>query len=135
MEKITWSDKYCVGLPIIDEQHKRIVRMVNWMVDNQNTDTTSEVIADVLTDMTQYAREHFKTEEALLEENNYPELLAHKELHKKYRLKTVSFCKETMADSITIPEDITQFLLKWWGDHILGHDMKFKYFFQKLDMK
>ena len=63
MEKIIWDEGFSVGVRDLDEQHKRIVTVVNTLIDMIDTKVDSEIISDTLTKMTQYASDHFKTEE------------------------------------------------------------------------
>ena len=65
MEPIEWTDSFSVGVALFDEQHRRLIDMLNKMIEDPAADTRSETVADVLTDMTRYAQEHFKAEEEI----------------------------------------------------------------------
>ena len=128
MEKIIWSNAFNIGVPEIDLQHQQIVKMLNRMLTASDTTTDSETVSDILTDMTRYANEHFRTEETFLESCGYPSLDAHKQMHFDYRKTTVDLCKETMDGVRTVPEKLLVYLRNWWTDHILKEDMKYKTF-------
>lgn len=128
MEKIVWSDEFNIGVPKIDGQHQRIVKMLNRMLTAPDATTRSETVSDILTDMTRYANEHFRTEETFLESCGYPNLPAHKQMHFAYRKKTVDLCGDTMAGICTVPEELLVYLRGWWIHHILEEDMKYKSF-------
>lgn len=132
MDKINWSSKYSVGIGIIDEQHKRIILMINKIIKEKDANTGSEVISELITRMMQYAREHFKTEENLLIEHGYPYFEEHKSEHMAYHKKAVAFTVATPMGIEDVPEKMKDFLITWWENHILVEDMKYKDFFSKI---
>jgi hemerythrin len=134
MEKINWSPEYSVGVKRIDEQHKRVVLMLNRLIGAKDTTTKSEVISDLITQMTTYAQEHFKFEEDLLAEIGFPLLDQHKQSHIKYRKKVVDLCKAVSLNVPDVPQVMLNFLAKWWRNHILEEDMGYKSFFNEKGM-
>ncbi len=36
MEKIIWNNDYCIGIPEIDSQHRKIIDQINYLIDNHN---------------------------------------------------------------------------------------------------
>jgi hemerythrin len=131
METIQWSPRYSVGVGKIDEQHKRIILMINRLVKANEATTSSEIISDLITQMTQYAQEHLKTEENLMAEYGYPLLGQHKQYHINYRKKIVDLCKAVPLGVSVVPEVMLNFLVQWWQNHILHEDMAYKPFFNE----
>lgn len=78
VKPIQWSDDFSVGIRSIDDQHKRLVKLVNRMLQNPAAETGSETVSDVLSQMTRYAKTHFKFEEDLMLKNAFPHIDAHK---------------------------------------------------------
>jgi len=78
---IKWDDKYSFGITIIDEQHKKLVGIINKTIDAKEHNEDTEELMQVLEEMTQYALEHFETEKAYMEEFDYPEYKYHNEEH------------------------------------------------------
>ena len=66
METLEWSSRLATGIPEIDNQHKRIVDMVNQMREAMETGDT-EAVGRVIPDMVDYTISHFAFEEALME--------------------------------------------------------------------
>ena len=135
MKEIIWTEQFSVGVEMFDEHHKEIISMFNKLASEKNATTDSEIISDTLTKMTKYAGYHFKKEEELMVKYGYPDYLRHKELHVSYIKKTVAFCSDTMKKVDVIPDKILFYLREWWGKHILDEDMKYKEFFQKMDVR
>ncbi len=128
MELIVWSPSFSVGIAKLDEQHKKIIAMINLLRSKPEVDVRSETVSELLTRLTNYASGHFTTEEQLLVEYGYPELATHKEAHKAYRMKVVALCQDTMDRNASVPEELLRFLGDWWVNHILGADMKYSSF-------
>ena len=131
MEKIIWNENFSVGIRKIDEQHKEIIRIINKLIESNEKRVDSELISETLMKMTQYALKHFKTEENLMSEYNYPEYEKHKEEHILFRKKTVSFSLDTMSHKKEIPDEVLSYLREWWINHILVTDAKYKSFFNE----
>ena len=135
MEKINWSPSYSVGVTLLDEQHKRLVDMINLLLSDSEATVRSETISELLTRLTNYAGDHFQAEERLLEEHGYPELARQREQHKAYRIKIVKFCQDTMSHQDSVPADILRFIRDWLQNHILKSDMKYRAFFAERGVK
>ena len=130
MDEIIWNESYSVGVKELDEQHQQIIKMVNRLIKEKDIKVNSETISDVLTELTQYAEFHFEKEEEYMEKYDFPGYLAHKQLHKTFRLQVVTFAIETMADKKTIPDEVLEYLKSWWMNHILESDMEYKNYFE-----
>jgi hemerythrin-like metal-binding protein len=131
MEKIDWSPKYSVGVETIDEQHKRLVLMLNRLIDAKEATTDSEVVSDVITQMTKYAEDHFKFEEDLMAKFGFPLLDQHKQSHDKYRKKVIDLCTAVLLNVSIVPQVMLNYLVQWLKNHILYEDMECKSFFKK----
>ena len=131
MEPIEWTDSFSVGVALLDEQHRRLIDMLNKMIKDPAADTRSETVADVLTDMTRYAQEHFKAEEELMNEHGYPRLDEHKEQHLGFQEKVARLCFATVKGQASVPQELMEYLQKWLIHHILQEDMAFKPFFEQ----
>ncbi len=70
---ITWDDKYSVGISSIDEEHKKLIDIINKVIDaKQHTDNSIE-ITEILNEMNNYVLTHFANEETYMIKYNYPE--------------------------------------------------------------
>lgn len=92
MEQIIWSDDLSVGVDEMDYQHKRLVGMINRLVDLASLTRTDQSVIKaaylrVLSDMVQYATVHFDTEERYLKAIGYADFDNHVEEHKSFSRK------------------------------------------------
>lgn len=129
MKRMEWGERFTVGVAILDDQHKELIRIINSLVDCQHATADSEPVADVLQNMTQYAAHHFKTEERLLEEYDYPQYASHQAEHTAFKAKTARFCMDAIAHKNALAGDVLNYLSAWLTSHILESDMKYKEFF------
>jgi len=75
MEPIQWSEKFSVGVRVLDQQHQQLIKLLNLLIATQGTiNTRSETISDTLIAMTRYAQAHFQAEEKLMEDYGFPGL-------------------------------------------------------------
>ena len=135
MEKIIWDEGFSVGVRHLDKQHQQIVILVNTLIEMNDTKVDSEIISDTLTKMTQYAIDHFQTEEQYMLDYGYPEYPSQKKQHQEFKRKTVDFCMETLVHKATIPTEIFTYLRLWWTNHILKEDMKYKKYFNERGLR
>ena len=131
MNKIVWSDNYSVGVPELDEQHKKIVEVINEL--NTNTDLTSQSdkLHNILGRIIIYAQNHLDYEESLLKKHAYPHYEDHLSKHQEYKKKVSDFAVELLEYREEMPTKFLNYLNHWWVDHILKEDMKYKSFFEE----
>jgi hemerythrin-like metal-binding protein len=103
--------------------------MINRLIAEPQTTTESETVSDLLSDMTNYAQEHFAAEEELMRQHNYPRLEEHVAQHRAFQKKTVDFCLATVLNVGIVPETMLHYLSDWLVEHILKSDMAYKPFF------
>ncbi|KJR99666.1 MAG: hypothetical protein VR65_15540 [Desulfobulbaceae bacterium BRH_c16a] len=131
METINWRNEFSVGVEEMDTQHKKLLAMINRLIEEQHSLTDPKTIADLLTGMIDYAQEHFRAEEYLMAEYDYDKKSVQEAQHKAFIDKTVSFLS---ASSDIGPNILSAALLDYLGSwlvrHILTEDMQYKEFFR-----
>lgn len=128
MERLEWSPTFSVGVRSIDEQHRKILGVINGMIASEDTTVRSETISEMLTRLTAYASEHFRTEEQLLSEHGFPGLETQRAEHKEYRHRVGAICHKVMRHEESAPRELLEFIARWWRSHILETDMSYKAF-------
>jgi len=48
MKPIVWSENFSVGVQLFDEQHKRLIMMLNKMIKHPTVPTRSETVSEIL---------------------------------------------------------------------------------------
>lgn len=126
---IKWGEESTLGVPIVDEQHKGVVTIINSLYFYLQIGRGDEIIKPTLMMLKQYVRVHFETEEAVMELAGYPEIDEHKELHRQLIRKTNSLSL-SLQDGDD-PRKMLVFLRDWWLDHINKEDKKIGDFLKK----
>jgi len=134
MEEIIWQDKFSVGVTEMDAQHKQLIAMINQLITEQKTLTTPETIANLLTEMIDYSREHFRAEEYLMSEYGYDRKDKQVQLHEDFIQKTQEFCSANGIGPNILSVALLEYLQTWLMDHILKEDMQYKAFFADKDV-
>jgi hemerythrin-like metal-binding protein len=130
MSKITWNESFSVGVNVLDEQHHKIIDLINRFVEQESEAFDREILETVLSELIEYGFEHLKLEEAMLEENDYPDFQKHKHEHLLYVQKITQSAKRKKSLSEEEFIELGEFLNQWWTDHILEEDMKYRPFFE-----
>ena len=81
MPLMQWNDKLSVGVASIDNDHKRLVGMVNDLYDGVVAGHGKDVLGRVLDGLISYTAEHFAREERYFAQTGYPDSVAHKKEH------------------------------------------------------
>lgn len=131
METIEWSDKYSVGVSELDNQHIKIIELINELNANMDLTSRSDKLHNILGRIILYAQNHLDYEEKLLKEYNYPDYENHKNKHQSYKQKVSDFAVEILEYREDMPTDLLNYLKQWWTNHILIEDMKYKPFFEE----
>lgn len=126
MERIVWKDEYSVGVAMFDEQHKGLVDLINSLARDSELEGKNQ--RKVLDSLDRYVKEHFRAEEALMRERQYPRLEEHRIEHKDFEdwLEGVKLSYRFTAAHDTFVSTVNTFLRNWMVNHILKTDMDYK---------
>jgi hemerythrin len=128
MALINWNDTFALNIKKIDDQHKRLIELINILHDSMKAGKGNEVIGPILSDLLNYTAFHFTTEEKFFQQYAYPEYLLHKKEHDELTNKVKAFINDFGTGKISLTIDVMNFLKDWLRTHILGSDMKYSPF-------
>lgn len=77
-----WKNIYSVNNMKIDQEHKQLFDIAKEAFQTVEDENRSKKIKEILTDLYEYMKTHFKDEEQYMQEVEYPYLEEHKVLHK-----------------------------------------------------
>lgn len=120
---VRWvAEKYSVNIEEIDQQHQRLIGIINEVyqakVENQNRNT----IAEILEKMVDYTKTHFQAEEELMAEHGFPELEPHRNAHRSFVTKVGEFNRKFSMNDDSIIDEMLDFLKEWLLKHIMEMD-------------
>ncbi len=122
MALIEWNDSYNLNIEVIDEQHKKLAKMINDFYDEITQKSNNDLISELIHKMKDYTKVHFKTEEELLHQSNYSELIEHKIKHQAFIDKVTDLEKRFNEGKMVLSFEITNFLKDWLISHIQKED-------------
>ncbi len=125
MAFIDWTDQLSVHIRRIDDQHKKLISIVNTLFDAMSQGKAKEVMGKVLNELIQYTRTHFQTEERLMQQYGYPDLAAHKKEHDELTRTVLDLQDKYNKGAIMLSVETSNFLKAWLTQHIMGTDKKY----------
>jgi len=129
MAYIEWEDSFSVGVEIFDNEHKKLIEIINRLHLALLMKETDAVMGKTLKDLIDYTITHFAHEEENMANQTYPEFFKHKKEHDELIKKVQDYKTQIESGKTTISLSIMNFLKDWLMGHILGTDMKYKDFF------
>ncbi|MFC1583144.1 bacteriohemerythrin [Candidatus Neomarinimicrobiota bacterium] len=127
---ISWDNSWSVGMEEIDNDHKKLVHLIQTLFGALITVQAKDYIEKIVSDLIDYTKYHFKREEEILAERGYERLDEHKELHRLLSAHVTEMCNYIVekGGSEDLGDDVYKFLKHWLVDHILEEDMRYKPF-------
>lgn len=125
MALITWKEAYSVNITEIDDQHKKLVELVNNLHDAMIAGKAKEMMSSILSGLVDYTLDHFATEEKYFDEYDYPESETHKKQHSDLVEQVAALQKKHETGEKVFTIDVMNFLRDWLQDHIVDSDKKF----------
>lgn len=118
MAVFKWDETYSVRVHQCDAQHKKLFDIINQLTDAMRVGKGQEIVSDIVSQLILYTRTHFQQEEALMERTQYPELSAHRELHRKLVADVERFQRELDGGLRPNTVSVLSFLKDWLTQHI-----------------
>lgn len=120
-----WNENFNTGVAKIDEQHRRLVELLNSLASHVAYQSDLPAINSIIDQLADYAVYHFQTEEAIWHRYLPEDLLEtqHKKVHHSF-IETVVRLKSEQArkPALKMVEEILSFLTRWLAAHILESD-------------
>lgn len=127
---LIWKDDYAIGVDIIDAQHQHLFEIGNAAYQILKDDFCIDKydgVVQVIQDLREYTKFHFKTEEEYMLKINYNKYFSQKVEHDDFIQKIEEInLNEIDEDPKKYIEDILAFIFEWTLDHILQKDKLIK---------
>lgn len=125
---VEWKDDYSVGLDSIDQQHKKLLSLINQLQTAVDYSTGEEFEREALDELVDYTKTHFTYEEGLMKDNDYPDFVSHKAKHDEMIKEVEKVLAEYEEDHDLAMEHGSEFLKVWLINHINGTDKEYSNF-------
>lgn len=124
MTYFVWSNGLNTGNDLIDDDHRKLVGMINALYDAMSEGRGSDVMGRVLDNLITYTKVHFHREEAEMLRRNYPKYPEHKREHDKF-IADINRLKTEFDNGVTINSThVGKMLSDWLRNHIVKVDMQ-----------
>jgi hemerythrin len=133
MAKVEWNDRLSVGVDLIDEQHKMLLKRLNDFSEAVDSRQGSGEIVRTLEFLVDYTDFHFGTEERHMGAIQYPGLDHHVVKHNEFKatLKNLGEDFEEEGATTALADSINTLLINWLIKHIEAVDQEFGTFLKE----
>ena len=111
----------------IDRQHMFLIANLNMLYLGLVAGEDRGALEEVLKNLGEYTRFHFRSEERLMDKFTYPEELAekHRREHRSFVDKVENYIEKYREGSAELTLDLLAYLASWLQGHIAGSDRRF----------
>jgi hemerythrin len=123
---LPWEERFGIGIPLIDEQHKELLNLANVLYDScrQGKDIVPDGFKTAMSSAVEYVTVHFSTEEKVMARVSYPGMAEHKAEHQEFVKKVLAEVKNFEEGKTFVPNRFVMFLKDWTLSHIALMDKK-----------
>jgi len=127
---IPWEDRFAVGIPLIDDQHKDLLKLANALYDTcrQGKEFVPAGFRTAAVAAVEYVKVHFSVEEKIMERVGYPDMAEHKAKHQEFVIKVLAEVKNFEEGKAFVPNRFVLFLRDWILSHIALVDKKMAHY-------
>ena len=125
MKPFVWDAHFTTGLDLVDEQHRKLLDLINALGTAHNNPDRPEVLQEVFDRLAQYALRHFADEEQQMATAGLDPRtrVAHEQQHAEFIEQVTLMWGQRKF--MRHPEEILHgYLSGWLGFHILGDDQQ-----------
>ena len=125
-----WNKNFETGVDHIDEQHKKLVEILNRLAVNLAHRSSTIILDSVFNELVEYTDYHFKSEENYWQEHlaDDPWSIQHHKTHNSFIERVLQIKNQkTDKNSDQIVQEIVAFLSHWLAYHILDTDKRMAY--------
>ena len=134
MPLFVWTPELSVGVTEMDNQHKKLIDIINRLHDAMKVGKGKDVLSGLLKEMEAYTQFHFTAEEKYMQQFSYSGLVSQKKEHQAFIDKVKVFITD-FNNGKMIGIDTMDFLKNWLSKHIQGIDKQYSKVFNEHGLK
>lgn len=123
--KAEFSENLITGNEMIDSQHEELIEKMNNLLESCESSKEKLTAVKTLDYLSEYTDYHFKAEEQLQKDVEYPGFEKHKEQHEVFK-KAIEELQEMLLEeegpSAAFVQKVEENIVKWFYVHIEGFD-------------
>ena len=124
-EIFPWNSNLETGIALIDEQHARLVELLNRLAQQHVQGASAEEIQGILGELADYADYHFHSEEAIWQASlgDDPWFNQHQHSHAAF-FQRIQALQDSARPFTEVLSELFAFLTQWLAFHILDSDKR-----------
>jgi hemerythrin len=124
---LAWGEHLATGIDTIDDQHRELFGRLNDFLAACDSGQGKEELLGMLQFLDDYVVFHFRAEELIHEEYDYPDRARHRQYHRMFIDRLTSLKRRFLVEGPTIDlvAEINRFTIGWLIDHIGDKDREF----------
>lgn len=126
IEVFPWNENFATGLSLIDEQHKRLVDLINQVATHIVQQSDRTMLSGIFDELAEYTDYHFTTEENIWHSyfSDDEWVAEHEKTHAAFVAALHEIRDKEKDNQPRGPEEILAFLTHWLAFHILENDKR-----------
>lgn len=126
MAFMEWSDRYSVGVAEIDDEHQKLIAIINDLHENLAAGIDTLTLQRICDRLVEYTIFHFRHEEEHFAESAYPRAREHAAAHARMQRQVFEFRNQIRAkENSQLAVEMLHFLRGWLTQHIMIDDKNF----------
>ena len=120
-----WDSRYSTGIQIIDDQHQELFHIVEDLRRMTASGVDRILVEALLERLVLCAERHFATEESIMREEGYPDLMTHVAEHVSMIFDLNNLLAKSRGSHQSLVLFVTTFMDGWLRHHISDGDFGF----------
>lgn len=122
MSYFLWASDMEIDGGAIDQDHQRLVQLVNELHSATSEGQGREVVGEILQRLLSYTAEHLHREEQLMRNAGFPQLQRHQEGHAQFIAQLHELQLKYESGSLAVAAQLSAVLRDWLSLHIRRSD-------------
>ena len=122
-----WSDDLSTAITFLDDEHRRLIQHYRVLVEEQRSRADLSRFLKNLEKLAEETKAHFRHEERVMRNIQYPDYLAHRAAHRRLTEDFSEFIQNIGVgfSDADLPA-VTEYFRYWLISHVKKHDVKLK---------
>lgn len=122
MSLLVWGAMFEVGVAEIDKQHRNLFNLADSLAEANREGKGKELLEQIFTELIRYTQYHFTTEEQLMAQYGYKDIVQHKAKHQELASQVMEYRRAFAAGDKEIVDKMLHFFTNWLAHHIMETD-------------
>lgn len=124
MTLLEWKSEYSVGIPSVDYEHRKMIRLINEIYAEMRLRKDPDSIEQFLGDIDAAINAHFALEERMMRDAGYEDYQAHKDDHEELLDQIRNMMDEFREDVDSGFGSLRENLADWFKRHFATFDAR-----------